>query len=305
MAYANGAGIARPAPFVVLPNSPRHKALTRVRRWTRNKRRWREQRARCASGRLYADRLDGGRARPFDLGPVKHALRDVLTPKAVELVAHAYAMQRGFGGPDGFVASHATVSRMLHCSERTAGTVVRELVDLDLLEQRPEFTELLTDVEAGRDRIAGRCRSRGAKKHRELVPAYRTTARLDVAIARCTERFASRGLPEGGKTCQPTAIQPPLRGVKKGVRGRGRPERRFADQLLATRRQAETSQWPAKVFERLPDGRVAWCNEPPPGKLGAATPGDALAVRLGADDDLAAIIARAKASHARKLGDAS
>lgn len=246
------------------------------------------------SGRYYADLVEAGRARPYELGSVRYALREVLTHKAVELLEHVYAMQRGFGGNrGGAILDHATAARLLVCSERTAGAVMRELVELALVEQRPDFVVLVDDDED----LAGRCRSRGAKKHRERTPAYRTTAACDAAIARVAARRSS----QGGKKFQPAEIQLPLQGSRKGVRGRGRPERRWVASVRDARAREATSARDAiaKVWLRLPDGRKQFANESPPdvgGMLGMeGGAGCPMALRLGLDDDIAGVIAELKA----------
>lgn len=257
MLQSNGtAEICPPsAPFCVPPDSKRHKALTRLRAWERHRKRWQQLRRECFSGARYADLLEQGRARPYELGVVRYVLLDVLSADAVALLEHLLACERGFGGKHGVVASHAHTARWLRCCERTAGDAMRELVALGLVEQRPEY--LVRSLAArSRTHAIELVQGKTAGKHQEIEPAYETTTRCHAVIAREAERRGRRS--QGGKICLPSIRRTSTpSGSTKGVRGRGRPERQFAESVRAGRRPKLTAAGKAVVIERLAGGGVA------------------------------------------------
>lgn len=251
MVSAMGSGGIRPpsVSFSVPEGGKRHKALTRLRSWERHKVRWRELRSECISGGRYADLLEGGQARPYELGVVRHVLLDVLTPRAVSALEHVLACERGFGR-GGVVTTHAQTARWLRCSERAAGDAMRELVEVGLVEQRAHFRRrtVAESVPVTREDVLN-----GVRKHQELAPAYRTTPRCRAAI----DRELQRRLRQGGRKCQPSETQSTLRVDLKGVRGRGRPERAFVAEVRAARRTRPPAREVATVIERLANGGVA------------------------------------------------
>lgn len=219
------------------------RAITRLRKWKRNRVKWGAQP--CFSGRRYLDLLRDGRARPYDLSAIRHELREALSSRAIELLEHVIACERGFGKHAGGVQlEHATTAQILGCSPRTAQDVVHELVAVGLLQQRPRFRLLSHDerVASRHPFLAGVCR-----KHQELAPRYVTTS-----VASTLVDWARRN--QASKNRQPGGSQRLLRRHSKGVRCRGRA---FVASLLEptiiTRQRPEV----ARVIERLPDGRIA------------------------------------------------
>jgi hypothetical protein len=278
MANANGTGEICPPSNI--PEGRRKAALTRLYRWKHHRGQWGELRRRCMSGSLLADLAETGRARPFDLGEVKLALRVVLSRNAVALLEWLYAAQRGFGGNGGgVVLPHAAAARLLACSERTAGDAMRELVACRLVEQRPHFRKL-SDSERGAE-LAAKAAGGRACKHRELVPAYRTTPRCDAAVARRFDRAERAALvKQVGKKFQPPGKPPASPSPeKKGARARW-PEQVFVAEMLAHLRPRHRPE-AAVVWERLPDGRKAFCNG-----VTAATVGQRLRTGQGALPEL-------------------
>lgn len=237
-ALGNAPCNAVPARYNPAPR--RDAAKARLRRWKRHRARWITQPT--FDGDLFAERLACGRARPFELGAVYFALREVLSARALAFWAVVVACERGFGGHSGGVRiSHRTTARILRCSERAAGDAVRELVALGLVEQRPWFR-----LRAAEERTAA-----AMQKHNEVRARYVTTARGTQVLAMARGNLV-------GKNRQPGRIQRSLREHSKGVRGRGRPEQRFVSEVLAAARLRPTSSTEvATVIERRPDGSVA------------------------------------------------
>lgn len=255
MPQGNVTGDLRPR-FSVTPDGHRHKALKRRRAFQRNHARWRPWRAECALGRIVADRAEAGRARPYELGDVVYALRQVASRRAVDALAWLLACERGFGGKRGAVVQHPDMARMLGCCARTAGAAMRELVELGLVEQRPHFVP--------RDNPADHAAPEDASRTRgwyERTPAYETTSLCKDVVARRDVRLArrkKRGSFLVGKNCQPpeSAANPPG-SQKSGVRAR-RPEQAFAESVLETRKPKKASALTAvfRVSGEQPTGLV-------------------------------------------------
>lgn len=237
-----------------VPTSRRDAAKARVRKWKRNRARWLAARAESFAGETFADLLEAGRARRYELGHhVEHELRRVLSARAVLLLGVVMACERGFGGNRGGVRlAHATAARILHCSERSAGSAMRELASVGLVEARWHFVTLTTDEGMAAARQAGQT---GACKHRERTPAYVTTSRARDFCARREARF-SRGN-QVGKNYQPGRTHRSLRERVNGAPGRGRPEQAFVADVLRARQVETEPPRVAKVIEKLPDGREA------------------------------------------------
>ena len=256
---------ATDAPFDVPAGGPRHRALTRCRRWRRHKKAWQRLRDDSFPGKRLAELAAAGKARPYDLAEVKYALREILSHHAVELLEWVLAAQRGFRKRGGIILKHGDAAKLLGCSQRTAGDAMRALVALGLVEQRPHFRKLsveergeeLAAKAAGRHPTTLRPGFRGperALKHVEMTPAYRTTALCDAVVARRLDRRFS-GCAQVGKKYQPA---PPkefsLRENDKGVPARW-PERVFVDAVLAKRRPIDVTTTTAEVWMRGPGGK--------------------------------------------------
>lgn len=261
MAHANGPGIVRPR--VYQSTQRRDAAKSRVRKWKRHRARWATQ-PKFHGGR-YADLLAAGRARPYELGDLRFALLEVLSRDAVAMLEHVLACERGFGKHTGGVElAHATTAKILRCSARHAGDVMRELCGLGLLEQRPRFRLLTVDERTPRTQLDV---LRGSPKHYECASTYVTTARAQELVT-----YSRRN--QVGTNCQPGGSQRPLRGHRKGVPARGRAAQSFVAAVLESRRRSTARPEVARVIERLPDGRVA---------LGSPLNADAVAKRLRTD----------------------
>jgi len=230
LSETNATGIVRPR-FVVHEGGRKHKALKRRRAFQRNHKRWATWRDSCASGRVVALRATEGRARPYELGDVAYALRQVCSRRAVDALAWVLACERGFAGKRGVIVQHPDLAVMLGCCPKSAGDAMRELVELGLVEQRPHF--IPAEGTKARD-------DRSPLKVRwyERTPAYQTTAKCRDVVAKRDVRIARRrGSLLVGKNYQPSesAANPPG-SQKKGVPGRGRPEQAFVEAVLTQRR---------------------------------------------------------------------
>lgn len=282
MAHANGTGeicpsstVSPPTPkFNVPPDGPRHRVLTRLRAWERGwqkgRGRWAKLYADSISGAMYLDRLTAGRVHPYALGDVGHALMQVLSRDAVDMLQHLVAAQKAFGARGGLRISHATTAGILRRSPRHAGDVMRELVASGLIEVRWHFKKL-----SEAERVASYDRgTKRTRKHHERTPCYSTTARCAEVIARCLGRSSKYVV---GKKDQPSRIQP-VRTSGPKRKSSGRPEQDYVAQLLKSRGPRREPAAVATVIERKPDGTVA---------MGSPLTAAAVAQRLrtGRDDD--------------------
>lgn len=252
MASANGTGEICPRTAeTYVPTPRRDAAKQRVRRFRRNRAKWSQQPS--FDGRLLAARAQGGRARPFDLGELGVILREIMSQKALAVWQWILAAEKGFGGHTGGLrVCHRDMATLLGCGQRSTGDAVRELVALGLVEQRPWF-RLLTDAEH-----AQRGPLDGARKHQELTPRYVTSKKGHELIAR-TREFTRRN--QVGNKCQPGGSQRFLRKHVKGVQGRGRPARRFVEDVKRAMAPNREPLPVATVIERRLDGRVALGSE--------------------------------------------
>jgi hypothetical protein len=179
---------------------------------------------------------------------VRYALRQAATPRAIDALAWLLAAERGFGGKRGCVVKHPDMARMLGCSARSAGTAMRELVDLGLVDQRPHFVPADDPKDDTDETIDDKSRH---KRWHERTPAYQTTALCREVVSRRETRIGrrkSRGSVLVGKDFQPPeSAANPSGSHTKCVQGRGRPEQAFADAVLESRK-APTASPPVAVL---------------------------------------------------------
>lgn len=264
MALANGTGEILPSSKTAFrPSESQARAKTRLRQWKRHRQRWSKEAT--FSGKRYRSLVADGRARPFQLHATLvrdlHVLAGV-SRRALDLLGHVLACERAFGGhAGGVILGHATSAELLQCSERSAGTAMRELVELGLVEQRAWFVTLGIDegpagtLDAKELALVRMRGGRGKHKHREVTPRYVTTKRCRALVG----HYAAKN--QAGKNCQPGRIQPPLRGDKKEPPCAGRPGELFAAELAWTRQDASAKarlapRAKARVIARLADGSV-------------------------------------------------
>lgn len=244
MTENNATGILRPR-FSVVPDGRKHKALKRRRAYQRNAAKWRAWRVQCASGRVVAARASEGRARPYELGDVAYALRQVLSRRAVDALAWVLACERGFSGKQGVVIAHAQLASLLGCCAKSAGDAMRELVELGLVDQRPHFKPNGAPViGAKKPRDA-----RNVSKWYEQTPAYETTARCRDVVSKRTRRLEKRSSLLVGKKYHPTesAANPPGSQIKGTAE---RPEQRFVASVVEALRPRPVRQVSAVVYDR-------------------------------------------------------
>jgi hypothetical protein len=167
--------------FTVEPGSARHRSLTRLRKWERNRGTWdKDRRLSGIGGRRLVRLAAAGHARPYALGELRRDLRGVVSGPAVDLAEWFLAAQYGFKARV-LVARQAELGELVGVSVRTAAGAARQLVALGLLEQRPHFRRL----------------SGGG--HAELEHSYRATRRLRDLVAAGRRRHGSGSSPSGAK----------------------------------------------------------------------------------------------------------
>lgn len=271
MATANGtAGIcpASSSQRNYVPSPRRDAAKQRLRKWKRNRKRWATQ-PRFNGGR-FVELVEGARARPYELGDLRHALLEVMGDREILAFEYLVAVTKGFGGcPGGLHISHAQTGKLLDCAPRTAQDAMHHLVKLGLVEQRPGFRlrsveERATVEPVATVRVVIGALARGPK-HYELASTWAVTPR-GLELASWSRRSSLVG-----KKNQPGRVQRTLRVHSSGVPGRGRRVRAFVASVLDNEKAPIARPGVATVIERLPDGRVA---------LGSELTADKVAKRL-------------------------
>lgn len=184
------AASAKKTGFKLSNGDARHRALRDLRAYQKNRAELWALRQRSMRAGVVCARRAKGAARANDLRNLRYVLEnDGLPARAIDVVAWAVGIERGFCKP-AVIATHAQWAELLGCSQRAAGTAVRQAVAAGYLIRMPWFSLRPSALD-------------GASKHVQRECTYKISEKFNAMRQSQSKRGVVVSL-LAGKICQPT-----------------------------------------------------------------------------------------------------